>query len=74
MEARRAEEAVGVEGRTIGLSQCLPVVSPVSLVTVGTTQGSDHQCPALVQPEALWGKVPLVLELSGLFRFKRACY
>lgn len=32
MEARGAEKAVGVEGRTIGFSQCLPIVS---LVTVG---------------------------------------
>lgn len=73
MEARRAEKAVGVEGRTTGFSQCLPIVSLVSLVTVGTTQGSDHQGPAFVQPETLWRKVPLALELSGLFRFERAC-
>lgn len=66
MEARKAEKVVGVEGRTTGLSLCLPIVS---LVTVGTTQGSDHQCPALVQPETLWRKVAVVLELSGLFRF-----
>lgn len=62
---------VGLEGRTIGFSQCLPIVS---LVTVSTTQGSDYQCPASVQTETLWRKILLVLELSGLFRFERAVY
>lgn len=71
MEARRAEKVVGLEGRTIGFSQCLPIVS---LVTVSTTQGSDYQCPASVQTETLWRKILLVLELSGLFRFERAVY
>lgn len=37
MEARRAEKVVGVERR---FSQCFPIVS---LVSVSTTQGSDHQ-------------------------------
>lgn len=40
MEARRAEKVVGVERRMIGFSQCFPIVS---LVSVSTTQGSDHQ-------------------------------
>lgn len=71
MEARRAEKVVGVERRMIGFSLCFPVVSLVRRAPPRAQIVSEH--PALVQPETLWRKVPLVLELSGPFRFQTAC-
>lgn len=58
-----AEKAVGVEGTEIGFSQCLPIVSLVSLVTVGTTQGSDPSVPSFSSARNTLEKGPTGLRI-----------
>lgn len=52
------------------VGQGLTVPLRHSGVTVGSVQGSDHLCPALVQPETLWRRHPPFLRLPGSFRLE----